>query len=169
MNVQRPICKVLTNKMVFLVKSFSFILKLKTYEQLFKIIQPMQVKQFLSVAGAITFLYGFALLMLPETVAEAHRVTNLSTFNIFNLRLLGSALVAAGVMYWMAMPARLSYGRRAVLVFMLLSEASVAILSLLEVFTNGESYMMRWVDIGLSTIFAIGAAYFLTKEKDLKF
>ena len=129
----------------------------------------MQVKHFFSVAGAISFLYGIALLLLPNVVAEFHQVTKMSNFTILNMRMLGGALVATGVMYWLAMPARLSYGRRAILMFTLIFDSILVIVNLLEVIMKGDSFLMRWVDIAICAAFAIGAGYFLTKEKDLKF
>ena len=129
----------------------------------------MRVKQFFSVAGAITFLYGVGLILVPDTLAEAHGSTNVNNFTLLNLRMLGAALIGAGVMFWMAMPARQSYGRRAILTFSLIFDASVVILNLLEIGTKGNAYLMHWIDIGIALLMAIGAAYFLTKEKDLKF
>jgi len=129
----------------------------------------MRVKQFLSAAGAVTFLYGIGLIILPDTLAEAHGATNLNNFTLLNLRMFGGALIGAGVMFWMAMPARQSYGRRAILAFSLIFDASVVILNLMEIGTNGNAHLMHWIDIGFAFLFAIGAGYFLTKEKDLKF
>ncbi len=72
-------------------------------------------------------------------------------------------------MFWMAMPARQSYGRRAILAFSLILDASILILNLLEIGTNSNAQLMHWVDMGFALLFAVGAGYFLTKEKDLKF
>lgn len=129
----------------------------------------MSVKQFFSIIGAVTFLYGIGLLVLPQQIGAAHGVTTLSSFNILNLRIIGAAFVAAGIMYWLAMPARLSYGRRAILAFTVVLDSLIFLIYLFELVTNGGYGMMGWVDMGISLLTALGAGYFLTKEKDLKF
>lgn len=129
----------------------------------------MSVKQFFSVIGAITFLYGIGLLVLPNQVAVAHGASQLSNFTVFNLRILGAAFVAGGIMYWMAMPARISYGRRAILAFTLVLDSAIFILHLLELSTRGGFVTMHWIDMAITFLTAAGAAYFITKEKDLKF
>jgi len=129
----------------------------------------MSVKQFFSIIGAITFLYGIGLLILPQQIADAHGASSLDNFTTLNLRVLGAAFLGAGVMYWMAMPARLSYGRRAILAFTLILDGAIVILYLFEMSTRGGFQTMHWIDIAISLLTAIGAGYLLTQEKDLKF
>ncbi len=49
----------------------------------------MQVKQFFSAAGAVTFLYGIGLVILSDVLADAHGATKLSNFTLLNLRMFG--------------------------------------------------------------------------------
>ena len=129
----------------------------------------MTVKQFFSIIGGITFLYGFVLLALPERIGEAHGISSLSDFNILTLRMLGIAFVATGIMYWLAMPARLSYGRRAILAYTLLLDGLLVFLYLFEFTMKGGFVAMHYVDWVITLFTAIGAGFFLSKEKDIKF
>ena len=125
----------------------------------------MNVKTLLSFAGLVSAGYGVWFFFAPQHAAEVYGYGDLTTdLSTMILQFFAIAMLAVGVMCWMARDAAKSTGRTAVL-------WSLAVGQILFLYMNakaataGVETSINYVDILLNAVFGFGAVYFILQDR----
>lgn len=123
----------------------------------------MTIKTFFTLTAISSCIFGIALLLMPQQMGIWHGQNTLANFGKFTTQMLGGALFATGSLGWLVREAGPSIARKAVLLFLLISDLFYSIINTISLIQDGGT-PFQWLELGVTTAFAFGAIYFLRKE-----
>lgn len=124
----------------------------------------MTIKTFFILTAISSCLFGIALLFMPEQMGIWHGQHTLDKFGKFTAQMLGGALFATGALGWLARATNPSAARKAILQFLLISDFFYSTVNAIGLIQNNGGTPFQWLELGVTTAFAVGAIYFLRKE-----
>lgn len=127
----------------------------------------MTIKTFFILTAISSCIFGIALLLMPEQIGIWHGQTSLNNFGKFTAQMLGGALFATGSLGWLVRASGPSLARKAVLQFLLISDFFYSMINVVGLIQDGTGTPFQWLELALTTAFAIGAIYFLRKENNV--
>jgi hypothetical protein len=125
----------------------------------------MRVSTFLSITAAIAIFFGLFQMLAPTKLGVMYGVNAELAENLaftYNLRLLGSALTALGVLAWLIRHSDFAVVRPYLIAMVVCNATGVAI-SLHRQLVGGTG--MGWLNVLLYGALLIGAFYFLSKRE----
>ena len=125
----------------------------------------MNVKNFLTLAGAIGILYGAWFFFAPDHAAETYGYAAVATdLSELLLKFLGITIFAAGLMAILARGASKSIGRTAILVYVAVSQLIYLIMNIMSVMAGAEG-TMGIIDLVVNVVLGLGAVYFIMQDR----
>ncbi len=125
----------------------------------------MTVKNFFLIEGIVCFLFGLPLLLDPSKVTDIY-MTASEQFNSVSEVLgrgYGTVLIGLGVLFFSAMKATKSYGRRAILLGVTVSNILITLVHVYSI-TQGQENSTAWGTVILCTILTIWGGMLWNKE-----
>lgn len=126
----------------------------------------MNVKNFLTLAGLLSLVYGLWYFLAPQNAADVYGygavTTELSTLLV---QFFGITFFAAGVMCLVARDAQKSPGRTGVLSFLMVSQLLFLYLNVRTMMAGGEGNM-NYVDLAVNAVIGLGALYFIVRDRE---
>jgi hypothetical protein len=118
----------------------------------------MKRQVFFAIAGVVAALFGLSFLLVPEMSLRTYGVPA-EPHNVMQARYFGSALLALGLLWFLARDTEDPKAIRAILVAALVGNLAGGVISLSSVGTlqNG----MAWMSVAIYAAFALASAYFL--------
>lgn len=112
---------------------------------------------FFAITGIVASLFGLAFLLVPETI----RLYGVPTdpHNLMQARYFGSALLAFGLVSFLARSTQEAIAIRALLVAGLVANIAGAVISASA--AGGLQNNMAWLSVAIYGVFAAGGAYYL--------
>lgn len=124
----------------------------------------MTIKTFFILTAISSCLFGIALLFMPEQMAIWHGQNGLDKFGKFSAQMLGGGLFATGTIGWFAKDTNPSEARTAILKFLLVSDIFYSLVNAVHLIQNRGGEPFQYLELVVTTVFAIGAIYFLSKK-----
>jgi uncharacterized protein YjeT (DUF2065 family) len=125
----------------------------------------MNVKNFLTLAGVVSLLYGLWFFLGPQQAANVYGYGAITTdLSNLVLRFFGITLIAAGVMCFVARSAERSPGRTGVLSFLAVSQLLFLYMDIRTMFAGDEG-AMNYLDLVVNVVIGFGAVYFIMQDR----
>jgi hypothetical protein len=121
----------------------------------------MSRQQFFMITGTVGALFGLAFVLMPDLSLRNYGVPT-DPHNLMQARYFGSALLAVGVITFMAREVQDAAALRAVMAGNLVGDTIGAVVTLMSL---GIMNSVAWSSVVLYALFAAGNAYFLTQLK----
>lgn len=125
----------------------------------------MNVKNFLTVAAAISLLYGLPYFLAPQGSANVYGYGAIATpLTLLLVQFLGITLIAAGIMCATARAAERSPGRTAVLTYLAVSQLLFLYMDI-RTMIAGDEGAMNYLDLAANVVLGFGAVYFIIQDR----
>ncbi|MEJ6022798.1 hypothetical protein [Ramlibacter sp. PS4R-6] len=121
----------------------------------------MKREQFFAISGVIGALFGLGFLLLPDLSLRNYGVPT-DPFNLMQARYFGSALLAVGLITFLARETQDAVAVRALLLGNLVGDAAGGIVTLMAL---GMMNAMAWSSVVIYALFAGASAYYLFATK----
>ncbi len=120
----------------------------------------MTLRNFLSVASIVAFVFGLGFVLVTLPLISLYNVT-LNAGGVFVGQLFGAALIGFGVLNWFARTVTDSKGLRAVVLANLVGDALGFVIALLGQLAGvGGVNQLGWSTVVIYLLLALGFAYF---------
>ncbi len=120
----------------------------------------MTLRNFLSVASIVAFVFGLGFVLVTLPLISLYNVT-LNAGGVFVGQLFGAALIGFGVLNWFARTVTDSKGLRAVVLANLVGDALGFVIALLGQLAGvGGVNQLGWSVVAIYLLLALGFAYF---------
>jgi hypothetical protein len=121
----------------------------------------MKLSAFLGLAGAIGIVFGLEFLLIPELALSQYGVPT-EPHNLMQARYFGAALLAYGLIYWLARKSTDDITRRALLLAGIVGHLTGLVLSLWSR-SAGLQGPLAWLAVGIYAALLLGSLYFLLR------
>ncbi len=117
----------------------------------------MKYRTFLMIAAVVALVYALALLLVPGAMDTSYG-TGPSAGEMLTDRMLGSVLLAWGLIFWMTRDMT-GTSARPIIIASLVGEAVFFVVALIGTL-SGVMNATGWTAVGVAFVFALGFAYF---------
>lgn len=118
----------------------------------------MKREQFFAMTGIVAAIFGLAFLFFPEMSLRMYGVPT-DPHNLMQSRYFGSALLALGLLWFLARDTQDAPAIRAMLVSGLVGDIAGAVISASA--AGGLQNGMAWMSVAIYAAFAVASAYYL--------
>jgi len=118
----------------------------------------MKLRSLLVINTIVSLVYGIILVLTPATMLSLHGVTQGPGEKLMG-QYFGSALIAIGLLSWLARNVADSEAQRAIILALLISDVIGLIVSVLGT-VSGVMSAFGWSAVGIYLLLALGFAYF---------
>jgi hypothetical protein len=118
----------------------------------------MKRQVFFAIAGIVSAVFGLSFLLVPEMSLRMYGVPA-EPHNVMQARYFGSALLALGLLWFLARNTQDPTAIRAILVAALVGNVAGGVISVSAAGTLQNS--MAWTSVAIYGAFALASAYFL--------
>ena len=118
----------------------------------------MKLSNLLVVNTVVALVYGIILVLTPATMLSLYGITQGPGEKLMG-QYFGSALIAIGLLSWLARNVADSEAQRAIILALLISDVVGVIVSILGT-VSGVMSAVGWSAVGIYLLLALGFAYF---------
>jgi hypothetical protein len=122
----------------------------------------MAIKMFFTILAVLSFLFGIGFVLAPDQVLANYGIEHSPALALLG-RLFGGALLALGVILWLARDFREEAAVRAVLVSTLVGGAVNLVVAIVGTLA-GTTNALGWSTVLIYLLAAVGSGYFLMER-----